>query len=243
MRIVSVILVVVGLLMGGLGVAGLLAKSGSPRVTVSSDDVPDATAPAPPRPVQPQMAPGFDLDGTGAIEPQTVRDAYIAERLRRVPIAHETPQEAAFGRAFNVTLAIDATGGDSAADALPGRESVVESEAQVSDEVKVNLIGTAFEIEPLSPEVQRLSPLTENSWRWRVTPVETGPQDLVIEVYAMLDGRLLPVRTFRDEVTVQVSTLRQAVSFAQAANPLFMVLGGIGSVLGGLFGAARFFRK
>lgn len=243
MRILSVILVIFGFLLGGLGVAGLLAQSGSPRVTAGESEAPDASAPAPPRAVHPQMAPGFDSSGTELIEPQAVRQTDIAERLRRVPIAHETPEAAAFGRAFSVTLAIDATGGDSAVDALPGRENVVEGEAQVSDEVKASLVGAAFEIEALSPDVQRLSPLTENTWRWRVTPIETGSQDLVIEVYALVDGRLLPVRTFRDEVTVEVSTLRQAVSFAQDANPLFMVLGGIGSVLGGLFGAARFFRK
>lgn len=243
MRILSVILIIIGLAVGGLGVAGLLAETDTPRVTAGSEDMPDAAAPAPPRRIQPENAPGFDGTSTRSVAPQAVSDTDLAERLRRVPIAHETPTQAAFGRPFSVTLAIDATGGDSAADALPGRENVTEGEAQVSDEVKVSLVGSAFEIEALSPDVQRLSPLTENTWRWRVTPVETGPQDLVIEVYAFIDGRLLPVRTFRDEVTVEVSTLRQAVSFAQDANPLFMVLGGIGSVVGGLFGAARFFRK
>lgn len=243
MRVISVLLIIAGLLVGGLGVAGMLGQSDAPRVEDYDDSLPEAAAPAPPRTVRPEMAPGFDGASPGAVRTQGARGAEITERLRRVPIAHETPREAAFGRAFDVTLAIDATGADSAAGALPGRETVAEDAAQVSQEVKASLVGSAFEIEALSPGLQRLSPLTANTWRWRVMPVQTGQHELVIEIYADLEGRLLPVRTFRDEITVEVSTLRQAVTLAQDANPLFMVLSGIGSVIGGLFGAARFFRK
>ena len=39
-----------------------------------------------------------------------------------------------------------------------------------------------------------------------------------------------------------MTTLRQAINLAQSANPLFVVLGGIGSVLGGVVGALRLFK-
>ena len=243
MRLISVILIIVGLLAGGLGMAAMLSRADAPRMSAGEDDLPETAAPAPAPTVTPQMAPGFDGTDTRPFVPQSVRDTELAESLRRVPVAHETPAEAAYGRAFDVTLAIDATGDDSAADALPGRGNVAESQAQVSEEVKASLVGSAFDIEALSPDIQRLSPLTENTWRWRVMPLETGSHDLVIEIFAFADERLLPVRTFRDEVTVEVSALRQAINFAQTANPLFMVFGGVGSVLGGIFGAARFFRR
>ncbi len=168
--------------------------------------------------------------------------ASVLENLQRVPIAHETPETAQFGKAFEVTVAIDATGDASAVDALPGSGRITEGEARVSHSVKALVTGTNFQIEPLSPEEQELSPLTENVWRWKVTPMETGSQDLTIELYALIGDKALPVRTYRNSVVVEISRLRQAVIMARDANPLTMLLGGIGSVLAGLFGAARFFK-
>ena len=115
--------------------------------------------------------------------------------------------------------------------------------AQVGLDVRAALIGSAFEIEAMSPEDQAISTLTANTWRWKVTPIANGEHDLVLEIYALRGDRALPVRTFRDQVTVKVSALRQAITMAQTANPLFMVIGGIGSVLGGAFTALRFFSK
>lgn len=92
------------------------------------------------------------------------------EKLQTVPVAHETPASAEYKRPFNVTFAIDATGDTTAADALPGRGIVTEGEAKVSDRVEVRLSGASFAIEQTSPPVQTLSPLTENTWRWSVTP-------------------------------------------------------------------------
>ena len=159
-----------------------------------------------------------------------------------MPIAHETPAGAQFGKPFEVTVAIDATGDDSASDALPGTGVIIEGQAQVSDSVRAIVTGATFEIEELSPIDQELSPLTENVWRWKVTPTETGVHDLTIELYALIGDRSLPVRTYRNTVTVEISRIRQAVKMAQDANPLTMLLGGIGSVFAGLFGAARFFK-
>jgi len=167
----------------------------------------------------------------------------LMDQLRAVPIAHETPAEATFGRPFSVTMAINsAEGATTATEALPGTGNVVEAEAQVSDTVRAIVAGEAFTVEAVSPATQKLSPLTENVWRWSVTPLKAGPQELVIEIYAVDEGEALPVRTFRDTVTVEVSRFGQAIALAQEANPLIMVLAGIGSIFAGLFGAARFFR-
>lgn len=166
----------------------------------------------------------------------------LMDRLQTVPIAHETPETAQYGKSFEVTVAIDATGDATAADALPGTGIITEGTARVTDSVQAIVTGAAFEIEALSPDVQELSPITENLWRWKVMPVENGSQDLTIEIFAMVGDKALPVRTYRDTVAVEISRMRQAVEMAQDANPLAMVLGGIGSVLAGLFGAARFFR-
>jgi len=127
---------------------------------------------------------------------------------------------------------------------LPGRDTnVVSDSAKISDRVKASLIGSSFEIELLSPEIQRVSLLTENVWRWQVTPIEAGEHPLVLELFALEGDEAVPLRTFSDEVVVSVSSFQRVVSLATTANPIFVVLGGLGSALGGFFGLFKFFRR
>lgn len=165
------------------------------------------------------------------------------DMLKTVPVAHETPASAEYKRPFNVTFAIDSTGDTTAADALPGRGVIEEGEAKVSERVEVRLSGATFAIEQTSPPIQTLSPLTENTWRWSVTPLTAGDHDLTFEIFAIDSDAVTPLRTYRDTVTVKVSGLNRAIAFADQANPLFVLLGGLGSILAGLFGVVRFFSK
>jgi hypothetical protein len=178
-----------------------------------------------------------------APEPKKSRAEAFMETLQTVPVAHETPTSAEYKRAFDVTLAIDATGDDTAADALPGRGNIVTGEAKVSDRVEARVSGANFEIVDLSPSVQSLSPLTENVWRWSVMPLSAGDHDLVFEIYAIDQDSVVPLRTFRDTVTVRVSGLNRAIAFADQSNPLFVLLGGLGSAVAGLLGAVKFFGR
>lgn len=171
-----------------------------------------------------------------------VSESFI-DKLKTVPVAHETPPSAEYKRAFDVTFAIDATGDDTAVDALPGRGVIQEGEARVSDRVEVRVSGAAFTIVPTSPPVQSLSPLTENTWRWSVTALSAGDHDLTFEIFAVDDNEVVPLRTYRDTVTVRVSGLNRAIAFADQANPLFVLLGGLGSILAGVLGVARFVLK
>jgi len=198
-----------------------IARSAAPGVNDSSEAMPEIPAMSAPTPA----APSFE------------------DTLRTVPVAHETPRSAEYKRAFDVTFAIDATGDTTAADALPGRGVIGESEAKVSERVEVRVSGAAFNIVAASPPVQALSPMTENTWRWSVTPLTAGDHDLVFEVFAIDSDAVTPLRTFQDTVTVKVSGLNRAIAFADQANPLFVLLGGLGSALAGLFAAFRFFGK
>ncbi len=171
-----------------------------------------------------------------------VSESFI-NTLKTVPVAHETPASAEYKRPFNVTFAIDATGDTTAADALPGRGIIEEGTARVSDRVEVRLSGATFNIASASPPIQSLSPLTENVWRWSVTPLTAGDHDLTFEIFAVDANEVVPLRTYRDTVTVRVSGLNRAIAFADQANPLFVLLGGIGSILAGVLGVARFVLK
>ncbi len=189
----------------------------------------------------PSIAEGFEAD-EDVFGTTSVGDDFLSS-LQSVPIAHETPTKATFGRSFEVTVAIDATGDDSAADALPGRGDIVEGTAKVSADVQATLSGDQFKVEAVTPLIQTVSPLTENVWRWNVTPLAAGQHPLTIELFALNGDRAMPVRTFQDEVQVEVSRLGQVIATANSFSPIAVVIGGIGSVLAGLLGVLRLFRR
>jgi len=193
------------------------------------------------RSAAPEMAESVEAPEVSAMSAPAPAKPSFEETLQTVPTAHETPRSAEYKRAFDVTFAIDATGDSSAADALPGKGLIEEGEAKVSERVEVRLSGANFNIIATSPPVQSLSPVTENTWRWSVTALSAGEHDLTFEIFAIDSDAVTPLRTYRDTVTVKVSGINRAIAFADQANPLFVLLGGLGSALAGLFAAFRFF--
>ncbi|MEL7230920.1 MAG: hypothetical protein AAGJ85_00240 [Pseudomonadota bacterium] len=244
-RFLSVILILLGLAAAGYGGLRLVSNDVDEPIVSPSESDAEVSQIEIGRPSD--TGPAKDLAGVSSgldddmADVMTTAPSFI-DTLQRVPLAHETPERARFGRAFDVTLAIDGTGDDSATEALPGRGRIVEGEGFVGVNARATLSGAAFEIEATTPGTQTVSPITENVWRWRVTPRETGAQQLTLELFALDGDRALPVRTFKDEIIVEVSRFGQAVAMAQSISPLAMVIGGIGSLIAGLFGAARFFR-
>lgn len=238
-RLISIVLIVLGLSAAAFGGLQMFQASQTyqqlPKPTVAEMQ-PDQK-----KMVAPDTSKKMELEDNSKVSIASA-DPNPMQALRTVPIAHETPGAVKFGRPFDVTVAIDATGDEAAADALPGRGNVVEGTANVSTMVQAAVAGEAFKIEAVTPMKQTVSPFTENVFRWRVTPLETGQHDLTIELFALNENGAMPVRTFRGTVEVQVSRVGQAIAFASSISPLAMVIGGIGSLIGGLFGAARFFR-
>ncbi len=247
LRLISVLLVLLGLgavVWGGMRYLNMdrMSDRGMNSVTGVPPETAKVLPPANSKSERMAGAIEFEDDDISVGIASTGAPSEIMTHLRTVPIAHETPSSAKFGRPFDVTVAIDATGDDTAADALPGRGNIVEDTAQVSGTVMAALSGDQFAIEAVTPMTQTVSPLTENVWRWRVTPTQTGAHDLVVELFALEGNTALPVRTFRDKVEVQVSPVGQVIAAVDSVSPLAIVIGGIGSFLGGLFGVARFFR-
>ncbi len=263
LRLLSILLVLAGLAAVSYGGYRYLQEDGATESVASEDFnvevaaveedaiivLEESAAPMPAFEAPPKTAATRSLSIPGAedaaekiLGPETVQEDFLST-LQMVPIAHETPTSAQFGRAFEVSVAIDATGGDSAADALPGRGEIVESKAQVSADVRATLSGDQFEIEAVTPVIQTVSPIQENVWRWNVTPLESGAHDLTIELFALNGDRALPVRTFRDEVEVNVSRIGQVIATANSFSPIAVVIGGIGSLLAGLLGVLRIFRR
>ncbi len=227
-RVISIVLLVAGLAVAAIGVLAVVepeTPTSTVRDAVSVVDG-DAALAAPD-------------DTTRSIRPES---AAPSNEPVRAPIAYEAPETALFGRSFDVTLSLDATGAASAAGALPGVQAIVEGEAQIARQIRAQLSGGAFDIRALSPETQAVSSVTANTWRWSATPTQAGDHELALDIFAMTEDGATPVRTFRGPIAVEVSRVGQAISLAQAANPLFVVLGGLGSALAGLLGAVRLFR-
>lgn len=170
--------------------------------------------------------------------------ASFQERLYEAPVAYETPASASFGQTFQVTFAVDGTGDTTATDALSLEgQRVVEGQAKISDRIKASLVARAFEIELISPEVQRVSLLTENVWRWNVKAIEEGEHTLIFELFALDGDEAVPVRTFRDEVVVSVSDFQRVIQVANSLNPIAIIISGAGTAIGGFLGFFRLFRR
>lgn len=278
MRFISILLLLGGILVAGIGAATLMdhyrpAGQPAPEMTFDAPPPPPPRVeaaraePAPAEPgdtadiasageddynFQPMLEaapPGMTIRSAAPVDigdPDVTAavSASFLDSLKTVPVAHETPRSAEYKRPFDVTFAINATGsGEDAAGALPGRGIVGTGEALVSERVEVRVSGAAFSITPTSPPVQMLSPITDNTWRWSVTALTAGDHDLTFEIFAIDADNVVPLRTFRDTVTVRVSGINRAIAFADQANPLFVLLGGLGSAIAGLVGAMRFFRR
>lgn len=247
LRLIFVLLILIGLASVGFGTMQMLTGTPDRRaaseavVSEPVDNMESSSRSLSDSTPLPDFVPSMQ-ENDDAMTVQTANGGFL-DTLKEVPIAHESPTNARFGRAFEVTLAVDGTGGESAADALPGVGRVVESIAMISADVEATLSGDAFEITPVTPMVQSISPLTENVWRWNAVPLEAGTQSLTIEVFALNGDRRLPIRTFRDRVEVRVSAVGQAIALADALSPVAVVIGGIGSLIAGLLGIFRFFRE
>lgn len=249
LRFLGLILILAGLAAAGLGILAWNAPAERVVTEAPQAEMPERQVAL----VLPRPEPGAQTNMEGVFGVESVSPSFdgsgeaasAADEDRTIPIAHETPREARFGQPFEVTLSIDATGAENASGALPGSGEIVEARVELGGDIQARLNGgTAFDVSLLSPADQALSPASPNVWRWTVMPLASGEHTLVIDVFMKTaTGTLQPVSSYSDRVTVQVSTLRQAITFAQTANPLFMVLGGIGSVLGGAVTALKFFSK
>lgn len=220
-------------------ITGTPAPGASPAGLGSGASDPDAgdqpTGAAP-------VVPSSSTPVVGSVR-QTKPERNVLDNLRTAPIAYEKPSQVQVRTPFEVTLAIDLTDAEAARDALPGTGDVVEAEAQVSSITSATLTGTGFDIVARSPAKQTLSSLTTNRWQWQVTALEDGEHELVVEVFAHVDDVAMPVRTYRDRVTVEVSGVNRVLGWAADADPVIAVIGGLGSMLAGLFGMARFFGR
>jgi len=71
---------------------------------------------------------------------------------------------------------------------LPGGGSPQVFQSNVSQRVKAQLAGPAFDIDPREPLAQTLAPGQAAEWTWWVTPNETGAQTLQLKSWLILNA-------------------------------------------------------
>ena len=192
--------------------------------SMMEDSVTEASTPAPP---PTEETPDTPID---AGEVSNVEEDPLAG-LKLLPIAYETPNEATSGVPFDVTLAIDASGDDSAVEGLPGTERVEEAMARLSKEVEATLSGASFDIKLTTSARQTLSPVRESVWRWSVTPLSPGEQNLYLEIHALVGpDQTMMLESYSDLITVAVAKSSAGLS-ADSVRTYISILGGIISII------------
>ena len=222
----------------------LLGCSGETAPSESDQSAPLVQQPAPPPPSPSPSGETIDSRWEESITIEEIT-ADPMDALRELPIAYEVPEQAEVGRSFDVTLAIDATGDESAAEALPGFDRIIENSARLTDSVEASLSGSAFDIVLTNSARQRLSPVRESVWRWKVTPQQDGPQRLYLEIFALVgEAESVLLESFSDSISVDISP--EAGESAVSANNIrtyISIIGVLISIILGLIALNAHLRK
>lgn len=200
----------------------------TPAVSASPDSKPPTDpATGPPPPQEPQAP-------EGGPAPTLAVPAVDMSSLERRAAAYNRPTEMRLNRPVDVSFVIDATAAPNPTAPLEGFPgSVIETEIETTDRVVATLTGVNFTVESQTLERQVLSPFQANRWQWQVTPTADGEQVLILEVFAFPAGSedALPIRTYRDRISVAVEDQEKIVNFARSWQPVVAL---IAAVLSGL---------
>lgn len=80
------------------------------------------------------------------------------------------------------------------------------SRLQVASRMEAKLSGSGFDIEPLSEPLQAITSHRPTKWRFKLTPVKTGPQELHLSLLAHIDvdGRDAPLVVETKDALIEV---------------------------------------
>ncbi|MDE3180486.1 MAG: hypothetical protein KGM47_12600, partial [Acidobacteriota bacterium] len=98
---------------------------------------------------------------------------------------------------------------------LSGQQSLQGATIQIAPEMQARLTGQDFSITAVTPETQAVSGVQETQWRWDVTPLKAGTDQLHLTLSAIINvnGSSMPrsIQTFDREIPVRV-TWNQRIS-------------------------------
>jgi cell division septation protein DedD len=184
---------------------------------------PAPTAPPPaasPTPAASVAPPAPTPDATPATAPAPASIDSIVDQLDFGNIAFNTPGEAKLGEAFSVELKLSPTKELAEVVKSIGEPGAVESaRIRISDFMEARLIGSGFEITPVTSERQVVIKIEDTTWRWDVRPKDSGVQFLNLTVNAIIEDegkeRLRSVTTFKREIRINVSFADRVTDFTK----------------------------
>lgn len=146
------------------------------------------------------------------LTPESMPPVFSADEALRSEgsIAFNTPEEMTRESSHMIQLLLDP---GALPEALEGkiveRGKVDSARIRISDTVEAKLTGSAFEIRPVTPEVQAVSAWEPTEWRWEVVPKETGTHRMFLTINALVPSeggseRRRAIRTFDRAITVVV---------------------------------------
>ncbi|HEV7240996.1 MAG TPA: protein kinase [Thermoanaerobaculia bacterium] len=92
---------------------------------------------------------------------------------------------------------------------------------KISDSVEARLTGAAFDIRPITPELQAVSAAETTEWQWEVTPKQDGKHRLFLTVNNIQRKR--SIRTFDRIIEVQVPPSPWIVPIAVLAGVVLLL--------------------
>lgn len=167
----------------------------------------------------------------------------IIEQLQQGGLAYNKPDSAYLGHAEEVTLAVDLRGAEKAAEIVATRPGeVVQAEVPVARIMSAELRGPSFEVSPSGPLRKTLTGAAPVVWTWKATPQEAGANKLLLlDVYVHVMrgedvGDPITIRTYRDEITVDVRLKDQIVGALTSTQGMVVstvaILGGLSTIFG-----------
>ncbi len=144
------------------------------------------------------------------------------EKMQTANIVFDTPSSMYRNKTYIINLKLDAVKDISD---LFKELSGTEKESAVvkySSTMKAELISEnkkAFEITPITPDTQVISSINTTSWKWDVTPLELGEQNLHLSLTAFLDiegkEKALSIKTFDKVIEVNIAYPDEITLFMQ----------------------------
>jgi hypothetical protein len=165
----------------------------------------------------------------------------IVDNLRRVPLAYNRSDKMTFGKPTEIRLLIDASNTNRLLSALEGLEgSIVEDTTIATLHMSAELHGVTFRVEPHGLQRKVVTPVNPTPWTWSVTPLEAGDDKVItLDLYAHIqdgDSVLEPfsVRTYRDRISVDVTTWDYVVSMVKDLTPMHAFVVALFGTLSGI---------
>lgn len=206
-------------------------------------EVPPPTEPAPQREVEaPAFPPAPPLEAerqAGAVVPERqftlesraapsipswADEEHLLEQMARGPVAFTTPSRMLQEETAIVQLVLDPTS------TLEELQARLAEEGEAGEEVggevirfsrvmEANLVGSGFDIEPITPGRQLVTLTEPTRWAWMIRATESGEQRLHLTLSATfrIEGtqQLRHLRTFEREIPVLVSWPRTIAGFIE----------------------------